>query len=81
MSEVWSTDKCKDWLAKEVVSQKATLEAFRNRLIDWHVAEYEKAGNPAKLEWADQCLEVMQKCIKEMNLEESKRRSLFEQFK
>lgn len=81
MSEIWSEERCRKWLQKDVVSGDNTLEQFRSRLINWHLKQYAEAGNPERLDWADQSLMQMTKCIQDMNLEEPKRRSLFEQFK
>ena len=80
MSESWSLSKCKSWLSFEVESGKTTLKEFQNRLIDWHVKEYEKAGNPSVLPWADKCLKTMHEAIKEMGIKEPKK-SLFSKFK
>lgn len=81
MSEVWTIDKCKAWLEKDIVSGKSDVQTFLNRLIDWHIKEYEKAGNPPKLEWADECLEKMRNCIKVMGLEPPPKRTLFSRLK
>jgi hypothetical protein len=80
MTEVWTKEKCKAWLEKEVVSGKTPLNIFQSRLIDWHIKQYVDADSPATLPWADECLEVMGATIKEMNLEQP-RKSLFAQFK
>jgi hypothetical protein len=77
---VWGTDVCKQWVEKEVVSGKRTLKDFTQSMVDWHVKEYEKAGNPPVLEWADKSLENMHAAIKEMGLQEP-RKSLFSKFK
>lgn len=81
MSEIWTKEKCITWIEKEVLSGKSTKEEFLNRLIDWHVAEYQKAGNPTKLDWADESLKMMQRCMQELGVDAVKRKSLFQQFK
>jgi hypothetical protein len=80
IGDTWTIDKCKSWLNTEVVSGKDTLQQFQARMIAWHVKEYEKAGNPPVLDWADKSLENMQAAIKEMGLTEPKK-SLFSKFK
>ena len=69
-NKVWSKDECRRVLTKHRIEGEQTADEFWAKIFGWYHKQYELAGQPPILKWADNCLEIMDEVQKEMGLKE-----------